>query len=168
MKKELLNILKDIKYGWVDKNGNVNIDNYENFEKNYILQSPEEIKKNKVGICWDQVEFIRDFFIKKGKKVKTYFLIYNEGVCPTHTFLTYEENGKYYWVEHAWDLFSGIYEYNSEFELLIDVRNKYIENELPIDFKSDLLTIYEYEKPKFHISVNEFIDFCINGKKIKI
>ena len=49
MKKELLNILQDIKYGWVDKNGNVNIDNYENFEKNYILQSPEEIKKNKVG-----------------------------------------------------------------------------------------------------------------------
>ena len=62
------------------------------FVKDYILETPEEVKKNKIGLCWDQVEYLRDYLEKKNVKVKTYFLIYYEGICPTHTFLIYEEN----------------------------------------------------------------------------
>ena len=95
-----------------------------------------------------------------------YFLIYYEGICPTHTFLTYEKNNKCYWVEHAWEKFAGIHEYKSIEELIRDVRNKYIEYELEDDFDNKNLAIYEYKKPKFHISAKEFVDYCTSFKKI--
>ncbi len=163
---KIMDIMNPIEYGWIDKKGNKYYGDEGDFINDYILETAEEVEKNKIGLCWDQVEYLRDYLEKEKFKVKTYFLIYYEGISPTHTFLTYKKNGKYYWVEHAWEKFSGIHEYISESELLHDVRNKYIEYELAEDFKNENLVIYEYKKPKSHISVKEFINHCTSFKEV--
>ena len=163
---EIIDILKPIKYGWIDKKGNKYYGDDGDFVNDYILETPEEVEKNKIGICWDQVEYLRDYLEKKKVKVKTYFLIYYKGICQTHTFLIYEEKKKYYWVENAWEIFAGVHVYNSIKELITDVRDKYIEYELEDDFDNSNLVIYEYQKPKYHISVQEFVDHCTSFKKV--
>ena len=55
------NIMKElnkIEYGWIDKNNNKYNEVNNLFSENYVLQSPEQVIKNKIGICWDQVELI--------------------------------------------------------------------------------------------------------------
>lgn len=163
---EIMDKMKSIRYGWLDKNSNKHIDDDGDFKNDYILQTPDEVLTNKLGVCWDQVELERYLFEKKNIKVKTYFIIYCEGICSTHTFLTYKIGKNYYWFEHAWELFSGIHKYSREKELLLDVKNKYIENELNDDFINEKLEIYEYKKPSFHISVQDFCEHCCKCKKV--
>lgn len=111
---EIMNLMKNIEYGWIDKNNNKHNFVDETYSNNYILQSPNEVIKNKIGVCWDQVELERYYFKGNDWNIKTYFLVYYDGdKCPTHTFLTFEKNNKYYWFEHSWERFRGIHEYES-------------------------------------------------------
>ena len=99
---EIMDLMKDIEYGWIDKNNNKHSVVDETYSDNYILQSPNEVIKNKIGVCWDQVELERYYFKGNDWNVKTYFLVHYDGdKCPTHTFLTFEKNNKYYWFEHS-------------------------------------------------------------------
>lgn len=91
--------MKDIEYGWVDKHNNKHSVVNEKYANNYIMQSPNEVIKNKIGVCWDQVELERYYFKGNDWNVKAYFIVYDDGdKCPTHTFLTYEKNNKYYYI----------------------------------------------------------------------
>ena len=160
---KIMDLMNDIKYGWIDKNGSKRYDN-DNFFDDYRLESYEEVIKNKLGVCWDQVELERFYFEKK-YKVKTYFIVYYDNIkCPTHTFLVFKKNKKYYWFEHAWEWYKGIHEYNSLDDLLLDVKNKFIE-ELEV-YEEKLLKMYEYSKPKSHINVETFFDFCMQEEKL--
>ena len=118
--KAINNIIKDldnIEYGWLDKNNKIHKKVNNDFSNNYILQSPEQVTKNKIGVCWDQVELERYLFEKENISFNTYFIVhYDNDKCPTHTFLIYEQNNKYYWFEHSWKLFKGIHEYNNELD----------------------------------------------------
>ena len=154
---EIMDLMKDIEYGWIDKNNNKHSVVDETYSDNYILQSPNEVIKNKIGVCWDQVELERYYFKGNDWNVKTYFLVHYDGdKCPTHTFLTFEKNKKYYWFEHSWERFRGIHEYQSLKELLFDIRDKFIKYELDNDFVPENLVLHEYKKPNYHISVQEF------------
>ena len=83
--------LSKIEYGWLDKNNNIQKEVNNLFSDNYILQSPEQVIKNKVGVCWDQVELERKLFEKKNIKFNTYFIVhYDNDKCPTHKLLIYE------------------------------------------------------------------------------
>lgn len=164
---EIMDLMKDIEYGWVDKNNNKHSIVDETYSDNYILQSPNEVIKNKIGVCWDQVELERYYFKGNDWNVKTYFLVHYDGdKCPTHTFLTFEKNKKYYWFEHSWERFRGIHEYQSLKELLFDIRDKFIKYELDNDFVPENLVLHEYKKPKYHISVQEFYNHCDCGTYI--
>ncbi len=164
---EVINLMEDIKYGWLDKSYNKHIIVDKTFSKDYILQSPKEVLKNKIGICWDQVELERYFFKGNDWNIKTYFLVhYDNQTCPTHTFLTFEKNEKYYWFEHSWEKFRGIHEYNSLKELLWDIRNKFIKYELNNNYDNLKLVLHEYKKPKYHISVPDFYKYCDSGEYI--
>lgn len=167
--KEIFDLLSEIVYGWLDKD---NIKHYiidDNYSKNYILQSPEQVISNKIGVCWDQTELERFYFDKLGISVKTYFIVYYDGdKCPTHTFLTYEDNENIYWFEHSWFKHKGIHKYKFSKELLADVRNKFIVDELKDNYNKYNLCVFEYLKPKYGISVQEFYKHCENGKKINI
>ena len=166
---EVMDLMRDIEYGWVDKNNNKHSIVDETYSDNYILQSPNEVIKNKIGVCWDQVELERYFFKGNDWNVNTYFLVhYDNDKCPTHTFLTFKRDDKYYWFEHSWHQFRGIHKYNSLKELLLDVKNKFIECELNSKYEETNLVIHEYKKPKYHVSVKEFYDHCDRGDYIDI
>lgn len=166
---EIMNLMDNIEYGWLDKNNTKHdlIDN--TYQENYILETPQEVIKNKIGVCWDQVELERYYLRTHDLNIKTYFLVYYDNEkCPTHTFLTYKKDNKYYWLEHAWIKFKGIHEYSSKIELLTDVRNKFIMSELKNHYTKKNLVLYEYQKPKYHISTQEFFKYCESGKQIDI
>jgi len=54
---------KNIDYGWlgldnkIRKNVVFNDDMNKEFYNKYILQNPIQVYKNKIGVCWGQVEF---------------------------------------------------------------------------------------------------------------
>lgn len=49
----------NFEYGWVDKNGNKHYG--VNDAQSYNLQSPNELLKSHIGICWDMAELYRCF-----------------------------------------------------------------------------------------------------------
>lgn len=166
---EIMNMMQKIEYGWIDKNNNKHYNVDKTFSINYKLQSPQELIKNQIGVCWDQVELERYYFKGNICNVKTYFLVhYDNDTCPTHTFLTFKKNNKYYWFEHSWEIFKGIHEYTTIKELLLDIINKFITYELNNNYNENNLILREYTKPKFNISVIEFYKHCETGKIIKI
>ena len=101
---------KEIKYGFVDKD----FKKYTDFEgisfyKKYYLQSPEQLFKHKIGVCWDQVEFIRYVFDKKNIPNDVCFIIKDDLVGTTHTFVIYQIDNKLYYFENAFEKYRGIY-----------------------------------------------------------
>lgn len=168
---EIMQLMEDVEYGWIDNNGNKNKEVNNLFSNNYRLQSPKEVIKSKIGICWDQVELERYYFGDNNYNIKTFFIVhydYDKDNYPTHTFLIFDKNNKFYWFEHSWDLFKGIYEYDSLKSLLIDVKNKFIKYELKNKYKESNLHIHKYSKPKYNISVQQFYKHCENGEFIDI
>lgn len=123
MENDIMNIMNDIKYGYLDINGNIHYVIDKDFESLYTLQSPGETLNNKVGVCWDQVELERYLFDKKNIKFNTYFIVYySDNICPTHTFLIYKIDNDYYWFEHSWEKYRGIRKYSSENIALNDIK----------------------------------------------
>lgn len=165
----IMNELNKIEYGWIDKNNTKYKEVNDLFSENYVLQSPEQIIKNKIGVCWDQVELERYLFKKENIKFNTYFIVhYDNDKCPTHTFLIYKENEKYYWFEHSWKLFKGIHEFNTELDALKNIKEKFIKAELNENYNPMNLCIYKYDKPKYGISCLEFYKHCEKGENIII
>jgi predicted acetyltransferase len=157
--EKLYKLMKDINYGWVDKDNNKYDDVNKTFAEKYILQSPNQVLENKIGICWDQVELERFFFEKFNLKYQSFFIVYyNNMDCPTHTFITFERNNKFYWFEHSWEKYRGIHEYDEFDNLIIDIKNKFIIDIKNIDMNN--LCLFKYIKPKYHISCIEFYKHC--------
>lgn len=163
---EIMDFMMNIRYGWVDKYNNIHEKDYETFSSEYKLQSPKELIKNKIGVCYDQVELERYYF--NGHYFKTYFIVYYNGVCPSHTFLVYEKNNKYYWFEHSWELCRGIHEFNNLNDLLKSVRDKFVILELNNKYEKEKVVLHEYNKPKYNIGVNEFFNHCDKGRYIEL
>jgi hypothetical protein len=166
-----MEIMNTIEYGFKDEDGN-NINNLnpqkwdDEFSIFYYLQTPEELLNSRCGVCWDQVELERKLFQDNNINVKTYFIyMVDNDMLPSHTFLTYEKDNKFYWFEHSWYKYKGIHEYSSELELLLDIKeqfktdNNYVRKDAPI-------FIYEYQNPKKHITCNEFYQYIETQKLI--
>lgn len=164
---DVMELMSDIEYGWVDQDNQKHVGDYDSFPYHYKLQSPKEVMKNKLGVCFDQVELERYYF--KGYDIKTYFIIYyDDNNYPNHTFLTFQKNNKYYWFEHSWEVYRGIHEYNTLNELFDDVKKKFIETLLNSDYTLENLAMYEYQKPDYYISMIDFYKHCEEGKEIDI
>jgi len=165
---ELHNYMKNnIAYGYIDGNNNKYDDVNQNFDKIYILQSPEQLLKSKRGVCWDQVEFERTYFESNGYKYKTFFLVYyDENDCPTHTFLTYKQNDEWIWFENSWELHRGLHKYYDIESLLKDVKEKFIKSLNKIERNTENLFMYEYDKPDYGIDCLEFCKHAEQGKNV--
>lgn len=166
---EVMKLMDDIEYGWLSKDNQKHLSIDKEFADNYILQSPKEIIKNKIGVCWDQVELERYYFKGNDWNIKTFFIVHYDGdKCPTHTFLTFEKDNKFYWFEHSWEKLRGIHEYRTLKNLLKDVKAKFIKYDLKNKYLEANLSIHEYKKPKYHISTEEFYNHCDSGKYIDL
>lgn len=171
---EIMDELRNIEYGFKDKNG-ANLINSESWDKNfynfYYLLSPEELLHSKCGVCWDQVELERKLFNDANINCDTYFIYIDDNEnLPSHTFLIFQLNDKYYWFEHSWYDMKGIHEYNNIKALLNDVNNKFIDsrkNEINSNLNYETF-IYKYNKPKYHISCDEFYSYIKTQERINI
>ena len=167
--KKLQEFLKDIEYGYMDKSKETKTVIDKSFESTYILQNPKEVYKNKIGTCWDQVELERYILEEQDIQISSFFIVhYDNNKCPTHTFITIADKDKIYWFENSWEAYKGIHEYNNIYELLNDVKDKFIDKELKSNYVSKNLVIYKYEKPQSHINIEEFYKHCESGIKINI
>ena len=174
--KELLKFMSNnISYGYFGKNGKIYNFDDEDFNKKwkdeYILESSEDVLKNKIGTCWDQVEFERDWFSKHNYEFKTIYhqvILNYDNPYPTHTFLVYKENDKWYWFENAWDDQKGIHEFNTFDELLKFEYQKYLKKLKEYSIKDEEIAkikYFEYSKPNSHINVINYLKHIINNKK---
>ena len=104
--KELFEFMADnFSYGYIGKNGQHYSKNDPSFGEDWIeqyqLQSPEELLKSKVGVCWDFSELAKDWLNKNDFKVKSFFLTWENhertASYPTHSIEIFEKNDKFYW-----------------------------------------------------------------------
>ena len=173
--EELLEFMSNnINYGYLGKNDRVyhydDSDFNSNWKEQYILETKEELLKNLCGNCWDQVEFEREWFINNGYEVKTIFemvLLDYDNEYPTHSFLAYKNNNEWCWFENA-DLNNrGIHRFNTFEELISYQQEKYLDFLKTFNIKDEEINkiiITEFDKPKEHISSDEYLEHVINSK----
>lgn len=165
---EVLLKMKDISYGYFYEGKDIS--ESEDLPKYYTLNTPEKTIKDKMGVCWDQVELERKYFDSINVKTKSYFICnYDGSFFPTHTFLVVFQNNKYYYFENSWLPYKGVEEFNSLSDLLKEIVLRF--NKMCIekyDLKEENTVIYEYDVPKFNICGKDFFAHCEKGIKINI
>ena len=164
--EELLQYMEEnIEYGYVDKEGNkyYNSDN-DLFVKKCYVQTGKEVLKSKIGTCWDQVELERLWFKNNKYDYKTFFIKFDLDYIndyPTHTFLIYKKENKWFWFENAFIDNRGIYEFDSLDNAINTVKNKQFEyaSKYYNASKNELNKIrsYEYEELTNGLDVNGFL-----------
>ena len=164
---KILKSMSDIRNGFVDRKGNYYNLCRENFYDVYYLQKPQDLLESKVGLCFDQVELERFLLGKYDIPLRSYYLIYQDGLLgPAHSFVLYKDNEKYYWLENSWSKYRGIHEYESKESAYLDIAKKF--GETIKDFKKDKLKLYEFEKPRYGSSYEKYKINAFNGRVIKL
>ncbi len=112
--------------------------------------------------------FEREFFSSLKIKHECYFIVnfltrIKGG--PTHTFLIYEQNNKWYWFEYSWFNFRGIWEYSSREEALKDIINKFISLNAQ---KYNHTELYKTNRITKRLNTFEFCEHCFNQQKIDL
>lgn len=180
--EQLLKYMDDnVKYGFVDGDGNIygpwdNQKFQEKCQTNWRLSSPKRLIKVGYGHCFDQVELERSWFKNNGYKFKTFYIWFElpyDNSYSTHTYLVFENNGKYYYFEHSDFDNRGIYEFEKEEDAVDYQREKHIisnrqRNLIDKEILS-CLHVYEYDKPIYGCTMNEFIDKILKtAKEVKL
>ena len=127
---KILEKLKEIKYGWVDKDGVIHQKAGRNFFiNNYRLQTIEETLEYKVGTCWEQVELARYYLEKEDISVQTYLILYNEEhKIARHSIAIAQEFGKYYLVENSWKINKFLKGYDTPEDIIISIIDLFERN----------------------------------------
>ena len=165
--QELLDYMSNnIKYCSVGKDNKIynNLDSSEWVDK-CIVQTGEQVLNTKAGTCWDQVELERLWFEKNNYEIKTIFMWFEvnyENNYPTHTFLLYKQDNKWYWFENAFFSSRGIHKFNSVEEATQCVKQKQLEYAISIGVAKEedlkLIKCYEYPKLERALSIDEYLD----------
>ncbi len=167
--QELLEFMSDFKYEWMDKDGNFHQELTSDMYDNYSLMTPEEVLKNKRGICVDQSEFERNWFSKNNFEYKVMVIQIERGdSAPGHQFLIYKEIDKYYWFENAWYDERGIHEYSSYEELIEDIKRKFIAQNDITEQELNKIEIFEQIKYPYHMSYREMDKYKYKEKLKRI
>jgi len=176
--RELLNYMSNnINYGYLGKDNKVHLwsdpDFNDVWHNEYVLENYDDVLRTKVGNCWDQVEFERTWFLSRGYKIMTFYeqvILDYDNPYPTHSFLTFNENDKWYWFENSDGSNRGIHEFNSLNELLDYQLARYrlfLKNNFNIkEEEINKIKLFVYYEPKYHSTADEYIDNIINGINI--
>lgn len=166
--KEILdyfNEIKNINYGWHDKEGKIH-ESLSNYRDNFIQQDLETILKDNYAVCWEMCELQRDFFNKNNIEHITVFAYLNNSknnAC--HTFSVFFKNNKAYWFEASWKNKKGIHEFNSLDEILDYYRDNFIDFS-KCEYDKNNMLFFKYDGIKAGMNAKEFINHCLNSKKI--
>ena len=137
------------------------------------LKSSEDIINSHYGICFDQVEIERDWFLNNNYEFKTifiWFLFDYSNTYPTHTYLVYKENDNYYYFEHSDGNNKGIYEFDSYEDAIRYQLDKHIEMTKNYNKVGEEeikhIHIYEFDKPMINSSFEDYLNHILNSKDI--
>ncbi len=173
---DLFDFAKSINYGWIDQNRKKH--SGVNDAESYLLQSPLELIKNKIGICWDMTELYRCWFsTMTNLKIETYYFFYEDKKgCPSHSILVFYKDAHVYWFEPMFEdedfYYRGIHEYSNIDGLLEDFKlifSNYLlfTKKVEKNYSIDNIYIYKYNKPKYHINGLEMREHINNSLCIK-
>lgn len=167
--KEILdffNEIKNIKYGWHDKDGKIHESLKEHKEK-FIQQDIDTILKDNYAVCLEMCEVQRDFFDKHNIDNKTIMAYLDRGknsVC--HTFSVFFMNNKCYWLEASWKNKKGIHEFDSLEEVLEYYRDNF-QDFARSEYNRDDMYFIEYDGITPGMNTEEYLKQCQKGKRIK-
>ncbi len=155
--EHLSTIMRPIRYGILTQSGEKIISgdiSEDTYYTQYILMTPKQVIENKLGVCWDQVEFERYYCLKNDIPHMTFFDRNN--IWESHTFLVFKtEDNKLYWFENSWDKQRGIH---GPFTSIKDIFKTIIKL-THYDDKSPL-KFYKYGKPQYGCTCRQFMKFA--------
>lgn len=158
---DLKKCMTQIEFGYVDNNLNTHYEIDNQFRDGYTLQAPKSLMESFVGTCFDEVELVRKFFEEKEIYSETYFILAKGiGTVQNHAFIIFQIDGMWAWFENYWKECEGIHYYISKERLLKDVYDKFMEK----CGRVSSVFVYEYEKPEYGITYQEFLDHCTSGR----
>lgn len=170
--EELLKFMDYIQYGWYSTNDNEihgtgDEDDEDYFYKYYRLQSPRTTIERQIGVCWDQVEVEREWFIKHSIPHFVVYIEIDDGEgCPSHTCLIYKNPGdsqNVYWFEHSWGQFRGIHEYDRLNECISDIILKHMNSNKS---RGKLIITRLREQMKPGLTCQQYMDIAHNEPMI--
>jgi len=140
---------------------------YDNFtdESKYIVKAPQEVLRKKTAVCYDLVELERKIFNELNYEFKTFFAYEDLPITdnPTHTFLVFKENSKYFWFESSWHSYKGIHGPFNSYQDAVKYFSKLSKSKL--NWKT--VNVVEYDKFDYKgMNLNEFGQYILNKKNI--
>lgn len=158
---------ENIEYGWLDTYGNRHIDEMKHFRKLYRTMSTEEIFREKIGTCIEQVWIMKvlldrirtpnKMFCCRVYEADDFENMDDEG--HMHCFVLFFRDGKCYHMEHPAYKRKGIYEYGAEQEAVKVITDRYIEmhggQECPVTEFFEVPCGYSFQE------FNCYIDDCM-------
>ena len=117
----------------------------------------EEFEIYKMGVCWDFVNYETKWFIDRGYKISSIFILIDDNKnCPTHTFILLYLNNKIYWFESSWFIYQGIHEYETYEDAINDIVQKHKSFVKDEDSYTHVLE-YDTEGLDNHLTAIEFM-----------
>ena len=100
-----------------------------NWGQNYRTTPVKELEKTKIGTCWDFTNYQHAQLKKNGIPDKSYMILIPKSSDPddivTHTFTTFELDGKQYWMESAAWPKRGVHEISSYKDVVSELMDMY-------------------------------------------
>ena len=94
---EFAEFVFNIDYGYIDTKGEKHLGKFTNPCENYHLQTSEELINSKVGLCFDNVELLREYFTIRGIQCESYYMEYRKnGIYESYAFMIYRKNNLWY------------------------------------------------------------------------
>lgn len=169
---KFLDLINNIKYGYMDRENNIHIGDDKKWFSNYKLQSKDELLTNMVGNCYDVVELLR-YFLEKDYKVETFFMMIAlpyKNNYPTHSYLVYIDNNSYNLIENKFGLTEGIHKFKTREEVVKYQALSYLKllkdnYNLTNDEEKNFI-ITSFKKPRSGISAATYIDKALSGPRV--
>lgn len=139
--------------------------------KNYTVRDAKTFEKENGGVCWDFVVYQNDAFRKLGiKSFTTYYVVFDKSPnYPTHTFqIIRVYSGKYIYFESSYQRLQGVYEAETEEDLISLVINTMIKQ---YDLKGARYEIRKYnagESKIIGMNTNEFMNYMNEKPKVQV
>lgn len=168
--EELLRFMQsNIHYGFVDDDDEIYTPSMVDFNdkvlKYWHISKEDRLLSSGYGNCFDQVELERAWFQKNGYSYKTFFVWFEldyENPYVMHSYLVYENDGKFYYFENADDKNRGIKEFDTYLDAVEYQMKKHLilNNEIKPLAKNEIesIHVYEYNSIKENVDFYGFID----------
>ena len=93
---------KNIKYGINIDHPTKETDMALKFFKYYKLQTPEQLLKSKMGVCWDQTYFEKRWLEDRGFETQQFYIELDINPArPTHTFTIFKDGDDWFYFENS-------------------------------------------------------------------